>query len=444
MNEASDNRKFRHFFLLWFGQAVSTFGSGLTMFTLGVWVFQRTGSATEFALIVVSATLADMLVTPFGGVLTDRWDRRRVMILADIGAAIGTLILVGLLATDRLEVWHIYPIVALIAACNGLQGPAYQASVAMLIPKAHLGRANGLLELGEHLARLGAPLLAGALVAWIQLRGIVTVDFATFLFAMLTLLLIRIPRPESSGVGRAAEGESILRQAGFGWRYIVQRPGLLGLLLFFTLLNLLLYIALVLLTPLVLSFGTPAQLGIAVGIGGAGGVVGGMLMSAWGGTREKMRVILGLAPVLGLGLCIMGLRPSVALVTFGYFVFFLVIPIINASNFAIWQTKVEPDVQGRVLAMRRLIVQASAPIGFLAAGPLADYVFEPLLMPGGPLAGSVGRVIGVGDGRGIGLLFITMGLLLILAATAGLLFPRMRQVEREIPDALPERAPVGA
>jgi DHA3 family macrolide efflux protein-like MFS transporter len=148
--------------------------------------------------------------------------------------------------------------------------------------------------------------------------------------------------------------------------------------------------------------------------------------------------------VLGLGLCIMGLRPSAVLVTLGYFVFFLVIPVINASNFAIWQTKVEPDVQGRVLAMRRLIVQASAPIAFLAAGPLADYVFEPLLMPGGPLTGSVGRLIGVGDGRGIGLLFIVMGLLLILASMAGQLFPRMRQVEREIPDALPERAPAGA
>lgn len=444
MSEARDNVKFRPFFLLWLGQAVSSFGSGLTMFTLGVWVFQRTQSATEFALIIVSATLADMLVTPFGGVLTDRWDRRRVMLLADVGAAIGTVILVGLFFTGRLDVWHVYLIVALIAACNGLHGPAYQASVAMLIPKAHLGRANGLIELGDHLSRLGAPLMAGALLGWIQLQGVITVDFTTFLFAMLTLLLIRIPRPEASGVGQAAAGDSILRQAAFGWRYIVARPGLLGLLLFFTLLNLLLYVALVLVTPLVLSFGTAAQLGIAMGVGGAGGVVGGMLMSAWGGGKEKMRLILGFAPVLGVGLIIMGLQPSVIFVTLGHFVFFLVIPVINASNFAIWQTKVEPDVQGRVLAMRRLIVQASAPIGFLAAGPLADFVFEPLLMPGGALAGSLGRVVGVGDGRGTGLLFITMGILLILAALAGTLFPRMRRVEQELPDALPDEPPAEA
>jgi DHA3 family macrolide efflux protein-like MFS transporter len=124
--------------------------------------------------------------------------------------------------------------------------------------------------------------------------------------------------------------------------------------------------------------------------------------------------------------------------------FFLVIPILNASSQAIWQTKVEPDVQGRVFAMRRLVFQTSFPLAFLAAGPLADRVFNPLLMPGGPLAGSLGRLLGVGPGRGIGLLFVVMGCLLVAAALAGSLFPRLRSLETEIPDALRESVPVGA
>jgi DHA3 family macrolide efflux protein-like MFS transporter len=446
VSEASGNRQSRNFFLLWLGQAVSMFGSSLTTFTLGVWVFRRTGSATKFSLIAVSATLPLMLVAPFAGVAADRWDRRRVMILANLGAALTSmsLVLAALLAPERLEVWHIYVVVALNAACNALLMPAYQSSVPMLVPRDQLGRANGLFELGDHIARVGAPLLAGVVLAVIKLGGIVLVDFATFLFAISTLLLIHIPRPEASATGRAAGGGSVLRQAAFGWRYIVERPGLLGLLAFFTLLNLLLYVALVLVTPLVLSFASAAELGLVLAVGGAGGILGGILMSAWGGTREKMRVILGLAPVLGLGLLVIGLRPSLALVILGYFAFFLVIPILNASNFAIWQAKVEPDVQGRVLAMRRLIVQASAPIAFLAAGPLADDVFKPLLMPAGPLAGSVGRVIGVGPGRGIGLVFILMGCLLILSSAAAYLFPHLRRVERDLPDALPNRAPAGA
>jgi DHA3 family macrolide efflux protein-like MFS transporter len=201
----------------------------------------------------------------------------------------------------------------------------------------------------------------------------------------------------------------------------------------------------VMVTPLVLSFASPAELGVVLGLGSAGSLVGGIVMTAWGGgKKQKMNLILGLAPVLGLGLFLMGLRPSVPLIAVGYLLFFFVIPVLNASHMAIWQNKVEPDVQGRVFAMRRLVFQTSYPIAFLAAGPLADRVFEPLLAPGGPLADSVGTLIGVGDGRGIGLLFMTMGCLLITAALAGFLFPRLRQVESDIPDVLRDRAPVGA
>ncbi|HEY9422902.1 MAG TPA: MFS transporter, partial [Thermoanaerobaculia bacterium] len=409
---------FRSFFVLWLGQAVSVFGSHLTAFTLGIWVYQLTGAATDYALIAVFGTLPSMLVAPFAGIAVDRWDRRNVMMLADIGAALTSVLLIGLLTVGRLEVWHVYLVVILSSTFNAFQVPAYMSSVTMMVPKEQFGRANGMMQLGDSMARVGAPLLAGALVAVIELQGIVMVDFATFLFAMVTLLLIRIPRPQASKSGKAAGG-SLFRQAGFGWRYIAQRPGLLGLLLFLTLINLLLGVVLVLVPPLVLSFTSPAEVGIVLGVGGAGAVLGGILMSTWGGARQKMRVVLGLAPVLGLGLLIMGLRPSGPLVAFGYFVFFLVVPIINANNLAIWQAKVEPDVQGRVFAMRRLVMQASSPIAFLLAGPLADYVFEPLLAPGGPLTGSVGRAIGVGDGRGIGLLFIVMGFLLMVAAAAG-------------------------
>lgn len=436
-------KRFRDFFILWSGQVVSVFGSGLTNFALGVWVFQRTGSATEFALIAVSGSVPGIFLAPFAGVLVDRWDRRRVMILADIGAAVASVALIGLLWTNSLQIWHVYLIVALSSAFNSLQIPAYMASVGLMIPKEHLGRANGMLEFGESLARVFAPLLAGALIAAIQIQGIVTVDLVTFLFAMLTLLLIRIPRPEVSAAGRAAQG-GLLRQAAYGWRYLVTRPGLLGLLLFFSLVNLLLAVGLVLVTPLVLSFASAAELGLVLALGSAGGLLGGLAMSAWGGTKQKMKSILALAPVLGLGLMLMGLRPWTPLIAIGYFLFFLVVPILNASSQAIWMTKVEPDVQGRVFAMRRLIFQTSYPVAFLSAGPLADFVFKPLLLPGGSLADSLGRVIGVGPGRGIGLLFIVMGLLLAVAALAGYLFPRLRFVESEVPDAIREKAVTAA
>jgi DHA3 family macrolide efflux protein-like MFS transporter len=445
VKEAEGNKQFSDFFIIWLGQVVSVFGSGLTGFALGVWVYQRTGSVTEFTLIAVFGTLPGLLLAPIAGDLVDRWDRRKVMMLGTIGAALGTVILVLLLVTGRLQIWHVYPIVALGAISMSFQVPAYMASLTTLVPKEQFGRANGMLEFGESLGRIFAPLLAGVLIASIHLAGIIVIDFITFLFALLTLLIVRIPRPQVSEVGRAASQQaSFGRRLAFGWSYITARPGLAGLLAFFTLVNLLVATTLVLVTPLVLSFSTPAKLGIVLAMGGAGGLLGGLAMSLWRGPKNRIQTILALSPLLGLGLAMMGLRPYVPLVALGYFVFFVLIPIINTNHLAIWQTKVEPDLQGRVFAMRRLIFQSTTPLAFLLAGPLADHVFNPLLVENGPLANSIGTVVGTGPGRGIGLLFVTMGCVLTVTAAFGYLFPRLRQLEREVPDAVPDQAPASA
>jgi MFS family permease len=436
VSETQVTARFRDFFVIWLGQVVSVLGSGLTGFALGVWVYERTGSITEFTLIAVFGAVPGLLLSPFAGVLADRWDRRKVLILSDLGAALGTVALVLLLISNRLEVWHIYLIVAFGAACMSVQVPAFMASVTMLMPRQHFGRAAGMMQFGESAARILAPLLAGALIAAIYLQGIILLDLVTFGLAVLSLLLVRIPRPPVSAAGRAAQG-SIFRQAAFGWSYIVRHPGLVGLLTFFALVNLLLAFAIVLVTPLVLSFASAAELGVVLSAGAAGGLLGGLTMSAWGGPKQRIHGILGFSPFLGLGLLAMGLSPSVPLIAAGLFLFHFVVPIVNGSNQAIWQIKVEPDVQGRVFAMRRLLTQFTAPVSFLLAGPLADHVFEPLLASGGPLSGSVGRWIGTGNGRGVGLLFVIMGGLLLASAALGYFFPRLRLLEKEIPDAVP-------
>lgn len=441
--EAETRRGLRDFTWLWLGQVVSVFGSGLTGFALGVWVFQRTGSVTEFTMIALCASLPGVLASPLAGVLVDRYDRRRVIALSDSGAALGAVVLVALLAVDRLEVWHVYPIVALGGFSMSFQVPAYMASITTLVPKRHFGRANAMLEFGDSLARVFAPLLAGALIAVIRIEGIILLDLLTFGFAMTTLMLVRIPRP-ATAAGETAARASIWRQAAMGWTYIASRPGLAGLLTFFTLLNLLVALAIVLVTPLVLSFASSAELGLVVAVGSAGGLLGGILTSVWGGPRQRMQTILGLSPLLGVGLCTMGLGRSVPLIAAGYFLFFLLVPVINSSHMAIWQVKVEPGLQGRVFAARRMIFRGMAPLAYLIAGALSDHVFEPLLAPGGALAASVGAVIGVGPGRGIALLFITSGALLSMTAASAYLFPRLRFLEQEVPDALPDRLPTSS
>ncbi|UCC65823.1 MAG: MFS transporter [Anaerolineae bacterium] len=425
----------RVFGVIWFGQLVSLVGSGLTGFALGVWVYQRTGSATQFALITLFTTLPGLVVSPLAGALVDRWDRRWVMILGDTGAGLSTLVVALLLLANRLQVRHIYVTMTASSIFSAFQAPAHSASITLLVPKKHLGRASGMVQLGQSVARIVSPALAGVLVEAIEVRGVILIDFATFLFAVASLLFIRIPRPESTEAGKAGRG-SLLQEASFGWTYIRRRPGLFGLLTFFSFSNFTLGFAEVLFTPMVLSFASPAVLGTVWSIGGSGMLIGSIVMSTWGGPRRRIYGLL--APILVRGglLILTGFQPDARLAAVGAFGVFFSFPFVAGSSQAIWQSKVAPDVQGRVFGVRRMIAFSMRPLSYLLAGPLADTVFEPLLAVDGPLAGSVGQVIGIGQGRGIGLLFIVLGTVLIPIVAAGYLYPRLRWVEDELPDAI--------
>lgn len=423
----------RSFFLLWSGQLLSLLGTGLTGFALGYWVYQETGSVTRFTLIFVMSALPGVVVAPFAGALVDRWRYRTVLIAADTIPALVTAALAALMATGRLALWHIYLGVGLSSACGIFQWLAFSPVVTMLLSKQHYSRADGLRQFGASAAQMLAPALAGFLMGFIEIWGILLLDVATFFYAFATLTLARIPEPPA---GKASNRRSLFRQAVEGWTFIAERPGLKALLWLFANMNLLVGLAFVLVTPLVLSFGSAAVLGQVLSVTSGGLLAGSVLTSAWGGPKDKVHGILGLTVFLGLSLAVAGLRPSVPLIAAGMFLFLAGAAVVNSSSQAIWQSKVPPELQGRVFAMRRMLAQSTTPVAYLLAGPLADRVFVPLMAPGGALADPLGPVIGTGPGRGIGLLFVTMGLLLIVSTAWGYASPRLRRLEEELPDAV--------
>lgn len=431
----------RAFLLMWSGQVVSLVGSGLTAFAIGVWVYNETGNVTLYTLIATFAALPAVFLSPVAGVLVDRHDRKWMLILSDSGAAVSSVVLLLLFHFGGLELWHIYVLVSLNAAFNTLQFPAFGASITMLVPKEHFGRASGMMQFGHAGARVLAPLIAGFLMVVTTVAGIIAIDLATFVVAIVMLTFVHIPRPEVAEEERGGR-PSFWRQVMFGWEYIRERRGLVTLLTLFAFLNLVVPMAMVLVTPMVLSFTDAADLGLVLAISSAGMMVGSVVMTAWGGPRRRMLGILGLAPLAPVGLVVAGLRPSVSLIAAGMFLLFLTLPLINGCSQAIWQSKVEPAVQGRVFATRRMVAQVTGPVAFFLAGPLSEQVFVPLLEPGGTLAGTaVGALLGVGDGRGIGLLFLALAVLFLLVIAAAWTYPRLRDLEDRLPDAVPSRPP---
>jgi len=420
----------RTFLLVWSGESVSLLGSSLTSFALGIWAYQNSGSVTQFALISLFAVLPALLLSPVAGALVDRFDRRQVMFWADLGAGLTTLAIAALYAAGLLQVWHLYITAAVSATCGAFQWPAFSAASTVLVPKEQFGRASGLRQLGQALAQLVSPLLAGFLLVAVGLQGVIVIDLATFAFALLVLILVRFPRPEESAESKAAKG-SLVSEAVFGWRYLVMRTGLLAMLFLFSATNFALAMVSTLFTPLMLSITTPDRLGMVMTVGGVGMLLGSLAASMWRGPKRRIYTVLVGEVVAGLAIIAGGSTTSVGWIMGAAFVAFFVIPLINGSSEAIWQAQIPADIQGRVFAMRNAIAMSMSPLAFLLAGPLADRIFEPIMLPGGALAGSLGAIIGSGPGRGIGLLFIVLGALAVVVALVACLYPPLIQVEEE-------------
>ena len=438
MPEPRPGTDFKTFYTIYGGQFISMMGSGLTAFALSIWVLKHTHSVTQYTLTIVFAGLPGLLLSPLAGTYVDRWDRRWVMFWCNLGPALTVAVYSYLLWHDMLKVWHIYVGVVFNSIIGTFAWPAFIAAITMLVERKDYGRINGVLETGQAVTTIAAPAVAGFLVYAIGIEKILIVDFVTFLFAAAVLLFVSIPRPEQSEEGARAKG-SLWKEMAFGWTFIRERPGLLRLLLFFALFNLVASMGGVAVLPMVLAFSNEAAVGTVMSLVGVGMLLGGLLMTSTGGPKRRIYGVLGGWAIFSICFVTVAIRPNLWLVGAGVLLWYIAIPVINASSQAIWQAKTPRDVQGRVFAVRRTIAQFTVPIGDFSAGPLADKVFNPALMPGGALANSAGRVIGVGPGRGIAMMMLTLAIFPALTALLGFLNPRVRNLETELPDNEPRK-----
>jgi MFS family permease len=377
----------------------------------------------------------EVLLSPISGVLVDRWNRKLVMIISDVAAGLATIAIFLLYGSGQLQMWHLYVAGAWTGAFKSFQWPAYSAAISTMIPKEQYTRADGLLGLTESVSGILAPPLAGLFLGTIGLMGIMTIDIITFLAAVAGVLLVVIPQPKVSAEGEAKQ--SIWKDSIFGFRFILQRPSLLGLQLIFFFGNLLSSLAAVLMAPMILSRTSNNELLLSFvqGATGAGAVIGGLILVRTGGLKRRVNgVIWGWFFGTLFGLVFFGLGRSLPVWMGVEFIAALFNIYINASNQSIWQAKVPPDVQGRVFSARRMIAQVVGPLGILLAGPLADHVFEPAMREGGSLTGTFGGLIGVGPGAGMALLTVICGLLVMIVAAIAYRVYAIRNAEDILPD----------
>jgi len=402
------------FFTIWGGQALSILGSQLVQFALIWYLTVLTGSATVLAAAALTSMLPNVILGPLIGTLVDRWNRRVIMVVCDSMVALATAVLAVLFLLNAIEIWHIYAILFIRAVAGVFHNNAMVASTSLMVPVEFLTRIQGLNQMLTGGINIAAAPLGALLLELLPMQGILAIDVVTALAAVLPLLWIAVPQPERKLAAGQAQS-SVLQDFRAGLRYVASWPGLLMIVVMTIGINFTIIPAFSLLPLLVKGYfgGGAFQLSWMEASMGIGMVAGGALLGVWGGFKRKiLTTLLGLSG-MGVGALLVAFAPpaSFGLALGGVLMVGVMSPIMMGPFQAIIQSRVEPDMQARVLSLLQSVGAGVAPLGLLAAGPISDRF-------------------------GIQPWFLMAGLLCILIAVSGLLVPAVMNIETARPKSM--------
>jgi MFS family permease len=429
----------RGIFIIWLGQMISGMASGITAVALPFWILNFTGgSGTAIGIWEFFFFGSYLVVVQFAGVLIDRYNHKLMMLVYDFSSLSATAFLLILETAGKLELWHLYVTAVVQGIGFAFHSSSYSAAITTMVSKKQYVRANGLMALIYDLPEIFAPVLAGTLILIFGLRGILAMNVLAFVLSIGALLYVEVPSTPHTVEGERSRSE-LIREVIYGIRYILQRPGLLGIELIFLFGNLFSGIALSVaaLYPMILlrTGNNTEAVGLIQSAGALAVVLTGIYLSTLGGIKRPVRAIL-LGWILSslFGLTLLGVGQAITIWLIAIVIDSIFSPIVNVAIETFLQTKVPPDVQGRVFTASDFIAQAMIPFTPLVAGFLGDQIFEPAMAEGGSLVNLFGWLVGTGPGSGFGLLILLCGVSGILVGLSGYLVPDIRNIEKSMPD----------
>lgn len=416
------NNAFRKFIVLWFGELVSSIGSGLTAFGLGVYVFQTTHSATAVSLVTLCTFLPMILLSPVGGVLADRFDRRLMMLLGDGGSALGLIYILIVMFSGEAQLWQLCLGVTISSIFASLTDPAYKATITDLLPEEQFAKASGLVQLAGSSKYLFSPVLAGMLLAVVDIEALLIIDISTVFITIITISAVR-----RSLIAKSVRKKqfSLTKDLKEGWQVLVSRKGVFALTLLLTVVTFYMGILQTLFTPMVLPLSNAKTLGIVQSVSATGLLLGSLFIGVFNVNQRYTRMLSVGLLVAGIFFSLIGVSSNIYVIAAAGFLFFATLPFVNTSADVLIRTNIPNEAQGRAWGMIGVVSQFGYVAAYASAGLLSDHIFNPLMDEGGLLASTVGKWIGSGQGRGIGLLFIISGILVIVLA---LIMARMKSI----------------
>lgn len=407
----SDNLKsLRNFLILLATQSISALGSSMTTFALVIWSYQQQGSALRTALLSVCSYAPYVLVSIFAGAISDRWNKKTIMLVCDTFAAMCTLATAVLLYMGRLEIWHLYVLNALNGLMNTFQQPATDVTITLITPKEHYQLASSLRSLANSVCSILAPALATAMLTLAGIQTVILFDLITFAVAFVSLLFwIRIPEMENNTETR----EPMLSMAKSGLLYLRKNPGILHLMLFLAAINFTASVYNAALPAMLLSLesGGEIALGVVNSVAGAAMIAGSILAGLWPEPKSRVRMICNTLLIsMSTENFLLAIGRSLPMWCIGAVLGWSVIPLMNANLDVVFRQYIPVEMQGRVYSARNTFQFFTIPIGYVAGGYLVDRVFEPLIAAQEIGSGLV-MLFGSGKGSGAACLFAILWLI---------------------------------
>jgi len=404
-------QELRDCLILWLTQSFSSLGSAMTSFALIVWSYQQEGSALSTAMLSVCTYAPYVIMSIFAGALSDRWNKKKIMLWCDALAAFSTVCVLILLLMNRLELWHLYVVNAISGLMNTVQQPASDVTKTLLTPKQHYQRMSGLYSFSSSLTSVLSPVFATVLLTFGGIKTVIAFDLLTFAAAFLSLLfLIRIPNTATE----ERKKEPLLRAAAEGLSYLKNNRGILDLIFFLAAINLTASIFNAAFPAMVLSKADDTALGTVNAVRGIAMIVGSMIASMLPEPKSRVRMVCNTLLIsMSTENFLLAFGKTVPVWCLGEILGWLVIPIMNANLDVIMRSRIPVEVQGRVYASRNTLQFFTIPLGYLLGGWLVDDVFEPLMAMQHPDS-LLSSIFGIGKGSGAALLFLMIGFVGVL------------------------------
>ncbi len=434
----------RRFGVFWFGEFISLTGSAISGFALLIFLYLRVESGLILGIAYALPILPFMAFSPFAGPLVDRWGAQPCLVASNLADLTNVASIGVLLYTHSFHVWNVYLYVCLASFIKALQLNAFEAGVPRLVPKSQLGRANGLRMLATGISAIIGPVISGALLVTIHMSGIIVLDCVSFVFALVSLMFVRIPSDRgqpATGSGEAANEprRSLLGDFREASRYVAARPGLVALMILLGITSFGVGFAELLFRLIILAFSSAWAVGVVMSVGAIGMVAASLVLSVTGWPRRQVPAALGASGFFAASMVVACLRPSVPLIAACAFVFLASTTVIIRTVQTAWQLKVEPHMLGRAAALKNAFIVIPQAIADILAGWLAD-VMTPLVGKEHVHSRFVATLVGGGPGRGCALVLMAAGVLVGIFVLLVSLNPRLRHLEDELPDALPDPA----